>query len=89
MDSADELESELARSRESAGRLLENLAEKVGAIPAVRGAAQYWQEHSAREMATDFHRAVRRNPAPAIVAALVAGFVLGRALEVRRRARFG
>lgn len=89
MNGTDELESALARSRESAGRLLDNLARKVGAIPAMRNAAQYWQGHSAVQFARDMNRAVRRNPAPAIMAALVAGFLLGRAMEVRRRDRSG
>ena len=87
MNGTDELEGELARSRETAGRLLETLAGKVHAIPAVRNAAQYWQDHSARQMAVDVRRAVRRNPAPVIAVALVAGFLLGCALYVRRRAR--
>ena len=88
MDPTGELESELARSRESAGRLLENLAQRVGAIPAVRSAAQYWQEHTARDMAGEMNRVMQRNPLPAIAAALLAGFLLGRAVEGRRRTRF-
>lgn len=85
MDGTGELESELERSRESAGRLLESLAQKVGGIPAVRGAADYWQGHSAREIAGDVNRAVRRSPVPAIVVALVAGYLLGRVVEGRSR----
>jgi ElaB/YqjD/DUF883 family membrane-anchored ribosome-binding protein len=88
MSGTDELESELARSRESAGQLLESLAQKIGAYPAVRSATQYWQQHSARDLAGAVNRAVKRNPIPAIAAALLAGFLLGRTLKMRRRRRW-
>jgi ElaB/YqjD/DUF883 family membrane-anchored ribosome-binding protein len=88
MDRASQFDLELARSRESAGRLLQSLAAQIRAVPAMQSAAQYWQEHSPTEIASVVNRAVRRNPVPAIAVALVAGFLLGRALEGRRRARF-
>jgi len=81
---------EVERSRESAARLLDNLAQKVGSSRAVRSAASgvqraahYVQERGVKDVATGIERAVRRQPAAAIAIAVAAGFVVGRALRAR------
>jgi len=81
---------EVEKSRESAARLLESLAERIGANRAVRSAAtgvqraaHYVQAHSVKDVATGIERVVRRRPAAAIVVAVVAGFLVGRALRSR------
>jgi ElaB/YqjD/DUF883 family membrane-anchored ribosome-binding protein len=88
--SPQDLQSELHQSRESAARLLENLDRKIGANRAVRNAANtmnraahYVQVHSARDMAAGMERLVRQRPAYSIAAAVVAGFLVGRALRSR------
>ncbi len=82
--------SELERSRESAAQLLESLAQKIGTSPALRSAAtgvhraaHYVQAHSVREALTGLERAIRRRPGYSIAAAVVAGFLVGRALRSR------
>jgi ElaB/YqjD/DUF883 family membrane-anchored ribosome-binding protein len=80
---ARELMDEVERSRESAARLLETLAQKIGSARAVRTAAHYVQTHSAQDVAFEIERAIRRSPAPAIAIAIVAGFLTGRALRSR------
>lgn len=86
---ARELE-ELERSRDSAARLLEMLAQKVGAHRAVRTAASgmqraahYVQAHTVKDVVSGVERAARRRPAAAIAIAVVAGFLAGRALRAR------
>jgi ElaB/YqjD/DUF883 family membrane-anchored ribosome-binding protein len=81
---------EVERSRESAARLLENLAQKVGGSRAVRTAASgvqraahYVQAHGVKDVATGIERVVRRRPAAAIAIAVAAGFLIGRALRSR------
>jgi hypothetical protein len=81
---------ELERSRESAARLLDTLAQKIGANRAVRSAASgvqraahYVQAHGVKDVAFGIERVVRRRPAAAIAAAVVAGFLFGRALRSR------
>jgi len=85
-----ELVAELDRSRESAARLLDKLAQKLGSNTMVRGAAsgigkaaQYVQAHSVEDMAAGAGRAIRKRPGVAIAAAVVAGFLVGRALRPR------
>jgi ElaB/YqjD/DUF883 family membrane-anchored ribosome-binding protein len=63
----------LEQSRESARRLLDSLARKVGASRA----AEYVKTHSAREMAEEFTGAVKRRPIYALVAAVAAGLLIG------------
>jgi hypothetical protein len=46
-------------------------------------AAHYVQEHYVREMVTGLERIIRRYPAPSLVGAAVAGFIVGRALRSR------
>ncbi len=82
--------AELERSRRSAARLLETLAQKLGAAPGMRGAAgsvqraaQYVQTHSWRDAITGIDRAARRHPAYAIAAAAMLGFFVGRAIRSR------
>ena len=81
---------ELERSRESAARLLDTLAQKVGANRAVRTAAtgvqraaHYVQAHSVKQVASGIEKVVRQRPAAAIAIAAVAGFLFGRALRSR------
>ncbi len=81
---------ELDRSRESAARLLEGLAQKIGAAPALRSAADgmqraahYVQAHSVKDVFQGIGRAARRRPAAAIAIAIAAGFLAGRALRSR------
>ena len=87
---ARELMQEVERSSESAARLLDNLAQRIGASPAVRRAAsemqraaQYVQAHSMKDVAIEIDRAVRGRPAAAMAIAVVAGFFVGRALRSR------
>ena len=82
--------AELEKSRESAARLLETLAEKIGAAPGMRGAAhgigraaQYVQAHSMREAITGIDKAARRRPGWAIAVAVALGFFVGRAVRSR------
>lgn len=85
-----ELLAEVEKSRESASRLLDSLAQKVGGNRAVRRAASdvqraahYVQAHSVKEVATEIERAVRSRPASAMAVAVVAGFLVGRVLRSR------
>jgi hypothetical protein len=87
---AQELQAEMERSRESAARLLDTLAQKVGATRAMRSAASgvqraahYVQAHSVKEVATGIEKAVRSRPAAALAVAVIAGYLAGRALRSR------
>ncbi len=89
--SPQDLQSDLEKSRESAERLLENLARKIGASRAVRNAAnsvqraaRYVHVHSARDLTAGIERLVRRRPGYAIAFAIAAGFLVGRAVRPRR-----
>ena len=71
-------------------RLLESLAQKIGAAPVVRSAAgsvqraaDYVQAHSVKDLFIGIERAARRRPAATIGIALVAGFLVGRAIRSR------
>ena len=82
--------AELDRSRESAARLLENLAQRIGAAPVVRSAADgvqraahYVQAHSVKDVITGIERAARRRPVAAIAIAVTAGFLVGKAIRSR------
>jgi ElaB/YqjD/DUF883 family membrane-anchored ribosome-binding protein len=85
-----ELQMELEKSRESAARLLDSLAHKVGGSRALHSAAigvkrasHYVHAHSVRGVATAIERVVRTRPAAAIVVAIAAGFLVGRAFRPR------
>ena len=80
---AHELHAEMEKSRESAARLLDTFAQKIGAHKAMREAAHYVQAHSVKDVATGLEKAVRSRPAPAIALAVLAGFLVGRALRSR------
>jgi ElaB/YqjD/DUF883 family membrane-anchored ribosome-binding protein len=87
---ARELLAEVERSRESAARLLDTFAQRVGGSRAVRTAASgvqraahYVQAHSAKDVAIGIERAVRSRPVSAMAIAVVAGFLAGRALRSR------
>ena len=87
---SDDLQQEVERSRRSAAMLLESFAQKLKAPRAVRNtasglgrAAGYVQTHRMKEVATTISEEVRRRPVPAIVAAMIAGFLIGRALRSR------
>jgi len=84
------IQAELEKSRESAARLLDTLAQKIGAAPALRGAATgmhraacYVHTHTVRELIAGMERKVRRRPAYSIGIAVVAGFVVGKLLKPR------
>ena len=85
---------ELERSREHSARLLDALAQRIGAKRAVRGAtnrieraAHYVQVHSMKDVVTGFDRIIRRRPASSIAVAVLAGFILGRTLGSNRSSR--
>jgi len=89
-NSPKELQLELDRSRESSARLLDSFARKIGGNRAVRKtassvnrAAHYVHAHSAKDVAIEIERFVRRRPGYSIAAAVVAGFLVGRALRSR------
>jgi ElaB/YqjD/DUF883 family membrane-anchored ribosome-binding protein len=89
-NSTQDLEVELDKSRESAARLLETLAQKIGSARAMRTAAtgvqraaQYVQAHSVRDVATEIESAVRWRPALSIAVAVMAGYLVGRAIRSR------
>lgn len=65
------LDAELEKAQQSAKRLLETLARKVGAARAAI------ETRSAREMAADLERAAMRRPVYALLAAIAGGFLLG------------
>lgn len=75
------LDAELEQSQQSAKRLLETLARKVGAARAAI------ETRSAREMAADLERAAGRRPVYALAAAIAAGLLLGCLLKSGLRAR--
>ncbi len=77
------LDAELEQSERSAKRLLETLANKVGAARA----AEYVKTHSARERAAELEEAATRRPLYALAAAVAAGFLLGCVLKSSLRAR--
>jgi ElaB/YqjD/DUF883 family membrane-anchored ribosome-binding protein len=77
------MDAELERSRLSAKRLLDAMANKVGGSKA----AEYVKTHSAREMAAELAEAVEREPVYAIAAAVAAGFLIGCVLKRSLRPR--
>jgi uncharacterized protein YbjQ (UPF0145 family) len=81
--SSEDMDRALERSQESALRLLESLARKLGATRA----ADYVKTHSAREMAAEVEQAAVRRPAYALAVAVGAGFLLGCALKLWARSR--
>lgn len=85
-----DLTLELEKSRESSARLLEALAQKIGAAPGMRSAAgsvqraaHYVQAHSVKDVLAGIDRAARRRPVAAIGLAVLAGFLVGRAMRSR------
>jgi hypothetical protein len=86
------LTQELEQQRQNTARLLNALAtaiyksaSHVSARAARRTthAAHYVQDHYMRGAASGVGRFIRRYPAPSLVAAVVAGFAIGRALRRR------
>ena len=87
---SEELQAQVEKSRESAARLLDSLAQKVGGYQFVRTvaveaerASHYVPAQPLKEVAAGIDRAVRRRPASAIALAVVAGFLVGRVLRSR------
>lgn len=85
-----DVQVEFEKSRESAARLMESLAQKIGAVKAVRGAAggieraaRYMYGYPVRDTVGAMNRLVRRRPVWSIALAVVAGFLVGRALRPR------
>jgi ElaB/YqjD/DUF883 family membrane-anchored ribosome-binding protein len=88
--SAQELQLELDKSRETAARLLETLAQKIGSTRAVRTAANgvhraahYVQAHSMKDVAAEIEGAIRLRPVLSIGVAIVAGYFFGLAIRSR------
>jgi len=85
-----DVQVEFEKSRESAARLMENLARKIGAVKAMRGAAggieraaRYMYDYPVRDNVGAMNRLVRRSPVWSITLAAMAGFLVGRALRPR------
>ena len=70
------MEIELETSRQTAARLLDALSRKMASTRAGR----YLDDHPVRAIAEEVQRAVRRRPVYAVVAAALAGYVVGRIL---------
>jgi len=84
------IEEELEQSRQSAGLLLDSLAQKLGIDRAahnarnrIERAASYVHSHSMRDLATGIGRFVRQRPGPSLCIAVAAGYLVGRALRPR------
>jgi ElaB/YqjD/DUF883 family membrane-anchored ribosome-binding protein len=98
--SSESIHNEIERQRQSSARLLDNFAAKLGAVASrggrtaggavryaadnVQRAAHYVQGDSLKETAREIERFIRRRPAPSLIVAAAAGFLLGRALGSRR-----
>jgi ElaB/YqjD/DUF883 family membrane-anchored ribosome-binding protein len=87
---AAEIDPEVEKSRESADRLLDTLAQKLRIKRAVRNcassmqrAAHYVQGSSLKDAFTAVDEFVRQRPAPSLLIAVAAGFVVGRILRPR------
>ncbi len=85
-----DVQVEFEKSRESAARLMESLAQKIGAVKAVREAAggieraaRYVYGYPVKDTVGAMNRLVRRRPIWSITLAVVAGFLVGRALRPR------
>jgi hypothetical protein len=79
------VDPEVERSRESATRLLNALAQKLRASGVVRTATQKFhravENHTVEDMAAGIGRFVRRYPVMVISVAFVAGMLVGRSLR--------
>jgi ElaB/YqjD/DUF883 family membrane-anchored ribosome-binding protein len=62
---------------------MDSLGRRIGASPAMRTAANYVQAQSWKDVAAGIDRLVRQRPGASIAIAVVAGFVVGRALRPR------
>jgi hypothetical protein len=85
----EDLQSELAQSREAATRLMDNLARRIGASRTVRHAASgieraaHLVDRDWKDVAGAVARAVRGRPGTTMIAGMLAGFLIGRALRPR------
>lgn len=86
------MRTELERQRQDTRRLLNDMASAIAksaghvgrrAGTAAGHAAQYVQEHRVGEMVTGLGRFIRRHPASTLAGAVIAGFLVGRALRNR------
>lgn len=98
-ETVETIRAGLEKERLSSARLLNDFAsairssagtvrDKAGTSAAwaareARHAAHYVQGHYLREWSVGLGRFVRRHPAPAVIAAVVAGYAAGRALRRR------
>jgi ElaB/YqjD/DUF883 family membrane-anchored ribosome-binding protein len=87
---AQELQAEAEKSRESAARLLDSFAQKIGGSRVVRSAASeveraahYVLDYPIKDVVAGIDRAIRTRPGSAIAIAVIAGFLVGRALRSR------
>ncbi len=74
------------RGLDSTASALHQGGEKVtgmahGAADALTSTADYLRNHDAKSMLADIGKAVKNNPGPALLAAGVLGFLMGRALR--------
>jgi len=82
---------ELEKQREAAARLLRRLAISLRSIPArekvhtatekVQQAAHYVQQHYLKDARAQLERLAKRRPAVSMLAAAIAGYVVGRAIR--------
>ncbi len=86
----EDLQSELAQSREAATRLMDNLARRIGASRTVQNAASgleraahFMHERDWKDVGDAITKAVRGRPGTSILLAVVAGFLIGRTLRPR------
>ena len=86
----ENLDAELERSRATSARLIDSLAEKLRARPAMREAtarisraAQYVQDTSVKDIAARVNRLICRRPLASMLLAAAAGFLTARALRHR------
>ena len=81
---------ELEQSREAAERLLDNLAQKIGAGRPTNPSAIDRQQAAGslhaprlRDFAAGIERTVRKRPTSSLLVAILAGFLVGRAIRSR------
>ncbi len=74
-----ELHLELEQSRATSARLLEGLAQRLKAPAASRVIAR--PTRVVKEVTVGIEKQIRKRPLPAILAAIVAGYFVGRAIK--------
>jgi ElaB/YqjD/DUF883 family membrane-anchored ribosome-binding protein len=85
-DKLDARREPAARTLQKTAERLEETANRVtsvvsGAARKLNATADYIREHDVREMRDDVQNLVRRHPVPALAAAAVVGYLVGRAFR--------